>query len=130
MAAASASSASSASGAGSEEPRPGGALDTYRDKRDAGVTPEPMASVPATGARAGRLYVIHEHKATRHHFDLRLEIDGVLVSWAIPHGPSMNPDDKRLAVKVEAHPLEYVGFEAVIPSGNYGAGPMICWDRG
>ncbi len=107
-----------------------GALDRYRDKRQAAVTPEPMASVPSSGARAGRLYVVHEHKATRHHWDLRLEIDGVLVSWAIPHGPSMNPDEKRLAVKVEAHPLEYVGFEAVIPQGNYGAGPMICWDRG
>lgn len=106
------------------------ALDTYRDKRHPGVTPEPMASVPAQGARAGRLYVVHEHKATRHHYDLRLEIDGVLVSWAIPHGPTMNPEEKRLAVKVEAHPLEYVGFEAVIPAGNYGAGPMVCWDRG
>ncbi len=89
-----------------------------------------MASVPGQGARAGRLYVVHEHKATRHHYDLRLEIDGVLVSWAIPHGPTMNPEEKRLAVKVEAHPLEYVGFEAVIPAGNYGAGPMVCWDRG
>jgi bifunctional non-homologous end joining protein LigD len=109
------------------------ALDLYRDKRDAAVTPEPMASVPgggSPGARAGRLYVVHEHDATRLHYDLRLEIDGVLVSWAIPHGPSMNPEEKRLAVKVEAHPLEYVNFEAVIPKGNYGAGPMICWDRG
>lgn len=116
-------------------PAPGSeSLDRYRDKRDATVTPEPMASVtpgnPGSGARAGRLYVVHEHDATRLHYDLRLEIDGVLVSWAIPHGPSMDPDEKRLAVKVEAHPLEYVNFEAVIPAGNYGAGPMICWDRG
>jgi bifunctional non-homologous end joining protein LigD len=108
----------------------GESLDRYRDKRVAGVTPEPMANVPAAGGRAGRLYVVHEHDATRLHYDLRLEIDGVLVSWAIPHGPSMNPEEKRLAVKVEAHPLEYVNFEAVIPPGNYGAGPMICWDRG
>lgn len=89
-----------------------------------------MASVPSGAPRASRLYVVHEHDATRLHYDLRLEIDGVLVSWAIPHGPSMNPEEKRLAVKVEAHPLEYINFEAVIPPGNYGAGPMICWDRG
>lgn len=112
--------------------RLGETLDRYRDKRDGTVTPEPMASVATSspGARSNRLFVVHEHDATRLHYDLRLEIDGVLVSWAIPHGPSMNPDDKRLAVKVEAHPLEYINFEAVIPPGNYGAGPMICWDRG
>jgi bifunctional non-homologous end joining protein LigD len=112
--------------------RLGETLERYRDKRDGTVTPEPMASVVASsaGARSNRLFVVHEHDATRLHYDLRLEIDGVLVSWAIPHGPSMNPDDKRLAVKVEAHPLEYINFEAVIPPGNYGAGPMICWDRG
>lgn len=108
----------------------GETLDRYRDKRVAGATPEPMAGVPTHAPRSGRLFVVHEHDATRLHYDLRLEIDGVLVSWAIPHGPSMNPEEKRLAVKVEAHPIEYVNFEAVIPEGNYGAGPMICWDRG
>jgi bifunctional non-homologous end joining protein LigD len=76
------------------------------------------------------MFVIHQHDATRMHWDLRLEIDGVLCSWAVPKEPSMDPEDKRLAVKVENHPLDYVHFEAVIPDGNYGAGPMIAWDRG
>jgi bifunctional non-homologous end joining protein LigD len=106
-------------------------LDAYRAKREGGATPEPMAST--TGAATGkgpRMFVVHQHDATRMHWDLRLEIDGVLCSWAVPKEPSLDPDDKRLAVKVENHPLEYVHFEAVIPAGNYGAGPMICWDRG
>jgi bifunctional non-homologous end joining protein LigD len=107
-------------------------LETYRAKRAAAATPEPMGARPAggLGAGGGAVFVVHEHHATRTHWDLRLEIDGVLLSWAVPHGPSMSPDDKRLAVKVEAHPLEYVDFEAVIPEGNYGAGPMVVWDRG
>jgi bifunctional non-homologous end joining protein LigD len=113
----------------SDAKKPSDALATYRAKRHAGATPEPIGSVRPTIGRQF-VYVVHEHKATRHHWDLRLEIDGVLVSWAVPKAPSMDPDDKRLAVKVESHPLEYLGFEAVIPPGNYGAGPMICWDRG
>ena len=104
-------------------------LDRYRAKRTGGSTPEPMASTRA-GGRGPRMFVVHQHDATRMHWDLRLEIDGVLCSWAVPKEPSMDPDDKRLAVKVENHPLEYVHFEAVIPDGNYGAGPMIAWDRG
>ena len=115
------------------DPKPEKGLDTYRAKRTAGSTPEPMASTsvgsPAAG-RGPRMFVVHQHDATRMHWDLRLEIDGVLCSWAVPKEPSMDPDDKRLAVKVENHPLEYVHFEAVIPDGNYGAGPMIAWDRG
>jgi bifunctional non-homologous end joining protein LigD len=108
-------------------------LETYRAKRTAGATPEPMASQPPATVAAGRgprLFVVHQHDATRMHWDLRLEIDGVLCSWAVPREPSMDPDDKRLAVKVENHPIEYVNFEEVIPPGNYGAGPMIAWDRG
>jgi bifunctional non-homologous end joining protein LigD len=104
-------------------------LTTYRAKRTGGSTPEPMASTPAAG-RGPRMFVVHQHDATRMHWDLRLEIEGVLCSWAVPKEPSMDPDDKRLAVKVENHPLEYTHFEAVIPDGNYGAGPMIAWDRG
>lgn len=105
-------------------------LARYRAKRAAGATPEPVGARPLLGRGGGGVFVVHEHHATRTHWDLRLEIDGVLVSWAVPHGPSMAPEDKRLAVKVEAHPLEYVDFEAVIPEGNYGAGPMVVWDRG
>jgi bifunctional non-homologous end joining protein LigD len=110
-------------------------LDSYRDKRDPTRTNEPFGAEPMASSRgsaattAGR-FVVHLHAASRLHYDLRIEVGGTLKSFAVPKGPSLSPAEKHLAMHTEDHPLEYLGFEAVIPAGNYGAGAMIVWDTG
>jgi bifunctional non-homologous end joining protein LigD len=118
-----------------EGKRPVGPLDRYRSMRDAGRTPEPFgsaeASLPAAAPGHGTArFVVQKHAARRLHYDFRLELGGVLLSWAVPRGPCLDPAEKRMAVMVENHPIEYADFEGIIPEGNYGAGPVIVWDRG
>jgi DNA ligase D-like protein (predicted 3'-phosphoesterase) len=100
----------------------------YHTRRDFSRTPEPAGRRKRSGRSPA--FVIQEHKASTHHFDFRLEVDGVLRSWAVPKGPSTDPREKRLAVPVEDHPLDYADFEGVIPQGQYGGGAVIVWDRG
>src|SRR5262249_20100632 len=104
-------------------------LQVYRTKRNFGLTPEPRGAAARTRT-SGHQYVIQKHAARRLHYNLRLELDGVMKSWAVTRGPSLVPGEKRLAVRAEDHPIEYSKFEGTIPQGQYGGGTVMIWDRG
>ena len=114
----------------STQPRETDQLEEYHEKRDFSKTKEPTGGSVSAAHRGTLAFVVQKHAATALHFDVRLELDGVMKSWAVPKGPSLDPSIKRLAMQVEDHPIEYNTFEGTIPKGEYGGGTVMIWDRG